>query len=606
MSTDNLSIFRKIWDILTREERKKGGVMFCLLVVGMLLEALGIGLVVPAVLLITQEDLGAKFPVLQPYLDAVGNPSQGTLIIAGMLTLIGVYLIKVLYLAYLSWVQTRYITSIRVRLSQHLFATYLRQPYVFHLQRNSAMLIRNIIAEVRQTQGGISSSLHLFSEGILLFGVGLMLFIVEPLGALIAGTVLGSAAWIFHRVTRTYITSWGKARKFHDGKAFQHLQQGLGGAKDVKLLGREGDFIMLFKQHNEGSANADKNQSVLRSLPRLWLELLAVSGLAILVLTMLAQGRDLATILPTLGLFAVATFRLMPSVNKILGAIQQLRYNAPAINSLHKEMQLASPDPAADQANTAGPVFDREISTHNLVYRYPGGSSPALDGITLMIRNGESVGFIGPSGSGKSTLIDVILGLLTPTSGQVLVDGQDIQQMLRAWQNQIGYVPQTIYLTDDTLRRNIAFGVPGEQIDDVAVQRAVHAAQLEEFVAELPAGLESVVGERGVRLSGGQRQRIGIARALYHDPAVLVLDEATSALDTATEQHVMKAVTALRGKKTVLIVAHRLSTVEHCDRLYRLDKGRIAAEGAPDKILYSTPDEEDAPADAQAKKIFHN
>jgi ABC-type multidrug transport system fused ATPase/permease subunit len=222
-----------------------------------------------------------------------------------------------------------------------------------------------------------------------------------------------------------------------------------------------------------------------------------------------------------------------------------------------------------------------DIRLAGVSYAYPSAATRALDDLTLRIRKGESIGFVGPSGSGKSTLVDVVLGLLAPTAGQVLVDGENIQDNLRAWQDQIGYVPQSIYLTDDTLRRNVAFGLANEAIDDAAVRRAIRAAQLEEFVASLPDGLETLVGERGIRLSGGQRQRIGIARALYHDPAVLVLDEATSALDTATESGVMQAVTALHGSKTILIVAHRLSTVAHCDRLCRLEQGRIVAETAP-------------------------
>jgi ABC-type multidrug transport system fused ATPase/permease subunit len=317
-------------------------------------------------------------------------------------------------------------------------------------------------------------------------------------------------------------------------------------------------------------------------LPRLWLELLAVVGLATLVIVMLAQGREMATIVPTLGLFAAAAFRLMPSVNRVLNSAQALRYYLPVVNTLREELKLAAPEQTARrQPGPATSGFQTEICLANICYTYPSAAAPALKNLIIRIRKGESVGFVGPSGSGKSTLVDVILGLLTPGAGQVLVDGENIQHDLRAWQDQIGYVPQSIYLTDDTLRRNVAFGLADEAIDDAAVKRAVRAAQLEEFVAGLPKGLETFVGERGIRLSGGQRQRIGIARALYHDPAVLVLDEATSALDMATERGVMQAVNALQGSKTLLIVAHRLSTVGGCDRLYRLEQGRIVEETVP-------------------------
>jgi ABC-type multidrug transport system fused ATPase/permease subunit len=361
----------------------------------------------------------------------------------------------------------------------------------------------------------------------------------------------------------------------------QHLRQGLGGAKDVKLLGRERNFLDVYRLHNAQSAQVSQYQAMSQMLPRLWLELLAVAGLATLVIAMLAQGRNMATLMPTLGLFAAAAFRLMPSVNRVLNAAQVLRFCGPVVNVLHEEVKLAAPEPVSSPRAAASAGFQADIRLVDVAYAYPNAAAQALEGLTLRIRKGESVGFVGPSGSGKSTLVDVVLGLLTPQKGQVLVDSEDIQGKLRTWQDQIGYVPQSIYLTDDTLRRNVAFGLPEDAIDEAAVERAIRAAQLEEFAASLPKGLDTLVGERGVRLSGGQRQRIGIARALYHDPAVLVLDEATSALDTATESGVMQAVIALQGSKTVLIVAHRLSTVAHCDRLYRLEQGRVAAETVP-------------------------
>jgi ABC-type multidrug transport system fused ATPase/permease subunit len=312
-------------------------------------------------------------------------------------------------------------------------------------------------------------------------------------------------------------------------------------------------------------------------LPRLGLELIAVVGLTVLLLTMLAQGRDVPTIVPTLALFAAAAFRLMPSVNRIVNAMHLLRYGLVVVDTLYLESRLAVPDPPSSAAPRV--ALHTAIILEDVHFTYPGAATPSLFGVTMQVGHGESVGLIGPSGSGKSTLVDVILGLLTPEAGRVLVDGADIQTNLRGWQGQIGYVPQTIYVTDDTIRRNIAFGVADGQIDDAAVRRAIAAAHLEELVATRPDGLDAMLGERGVRLSGGQRQRLGIARALYHDPAVLVLDEATSALDAATERGVMDAVAALHGSKTILVVAHRQSTVERCERVYVVEHGRLTREG---------------------------
>jgi len=573
-----------VFDLLTPNERKGALVLLSFMVVGMALETLGIGLLIPVIALMMQRDLSARYHGLQPLLEFLGNPTQAQLIIGTMLGLVGIYLVKNLFLAFLAWRHTRFAFGIQVELSQRLFTIYLRQPYTFHLQRNSAQLMRNLTGEVNMFTGAITGLVTIISEGLVLIGIATLLMLVEPFGALISVLVLGSAAWGFQRSTRSRLVRWGKVRQHHEGLRIQHLQQGLGGAKDVKLLGREGDFLAQYHLHHAQSARVGELQSTLQQLPRLWLELLAVGGLALLVFVMLGRGVELTSIVPTLGLFAAAAFRLMPSVSRVLASVQAVRYAMPVINTLHEELKLAAPEPAI-RTTDQGRRFYREIRLTDVAYSYPGADTPALHGLTLAIKKGESVGFIGSSGSGKSTLVDVILGLLPPSNGSVLVDGQDIQEQLRTWQDQIGYVPQSIYLTDDTLRRNVAFGIPDEHIDDAAVQRAIRDAQLEEFVGGLPNGVESIVGERGIRLSGGQRQRIGIARALYHDPSVLVMDEATSALDATTESGVMEAVTALRGSKTILIVAHRLTTVGQCDRIYRLESGTVVAEGVPAKML---------------------
>ena len=576
-SLGNFSTPRKIWKLLTPLQRRKAMTLLVLMFMGMILETLSVGLVIPAIALLTQHDVIHKYPALQPVFEAMGNPSPQSFVIGGMLVLVGAYLIKVVFLALLAWWQMRFAFGVQAQLSQRLFAVYLRQPYTFHLQRNSAQLIRNVINEVSLFIGnGILPGIMLITESLVLIGLCSLLLVVEPVGALIVVIVLGAAAWGFHGLTQGRIARWGAARQYHEGLRIQHLQQGLGGAKEVKLLGREADFLEQYRVHNTQSAHVGQLQSTMQQLPRLWLELLAISGLAILVISMLVQNRALDAVLPTLGLFAAAAFRIMPSVNRILTAVQSLRYGVPVFDVLHSEINLAIPEVAGTDYSVV--PFCNVVELNQVTFCYPSAVEPALKNISLTIQRGESIGFVGASGAGKSTLVDILLGLLIPDTGQVRLDGKDIQENIRNWQDQIGYVPQSIFLTDDTLRRNVAFGLANECIDDGAVERAIQAAQLEEFIASLPEGLETVVGERGVRLSGGQRQRIGIARALYHDPAVLVLDEATSALDTATERDVMQAVTALQGSKTLVIVAHRLSTVEHCNRLYHLGQGEVVAE----------------------------
>ena len=541
------------------------------MIIGMVLETLGVGLVIPVIALIMDENLAKSYPRLQPALEFLGNPDQKTLIVGTMLSLVGIYLIKSVFLGFLAWRQSCFAFGLQASISQRLFSTYLRQPYIFHLQRNSATLINNATQEINLfTFGAILTGMGLLTESLVILGLVFLLLLVEPIGALVVAIILGGAGLSFFKFTKNKVASWGIARQKYDGLRLQHLQQGLGGAKDVKLLGREEDFLVQFKNHSEQSAHSGQRNTALAQLPRLWIELLAVIGLASIVIIMIEQGKSIDAIAPTLGLFTAAAFRLMPSVSRILGNIQSIRYGLATTNTLCSELKLNSSAPNASPA-----IFApwQEITLRELCFTYPSANTPALDHLSLAIQRGETIGFVGPSGSGKSTLVDVVLGLLTPSAGTISVGDSDIQKNLRGWQNQIGYVPQSIYLTDDSLRRNVAFGLSDNKIDNAAVARAIRSAQLEDFVGTLPAGLETVVGERGIRLSGGQRQRIGIARALYHDPSVLVLDEATSALDTATEQGVMEAITALHGTKTILIVAHRLSTVKHCDRVYRLEAG---------------------------------
>jgi ATP-binding cassette, subfamily B, bacterial PglK len=578
------AVVRKVVAVLDQDQRRTALGLFLLMLVGMLLETLGVGLVVPAMALMMQDDLATRSPLVAHALGLLGYPSQRTLVAWSVATLVIVFLLKNAFLALLAWRQSAFAFAAQARIASKLFARYLDEPYIFHVQNNSAQLIRNVTTEASLFGShALLPGMLLIAESCVLVGIGTLLLVFEPMGALVVGGVVGSAAVLFNRHTRARVTRWGQVRQEHEGMKLQQIQQGLGGVKDVKVFGRERSFLSAFDVHNAAVAQVGGRQSGLQQMPRLWLELLAVSGLALLVLSMLWRERALADIIPTVGLFAAAAFRLMPSMSRVLTALHGLRYGVPVVDMLHRELRRPEfPGEAQDGEIGREVVFGYAVCVRDLSYRYPGATEPALDHISLVVRAGEMLGIVGSSGSGKSTLVDVLLGLLEPLAGRVEVDGKDIRGGLRSWRRQIGYVPQSIYLTDDSLRRNIAFGVADADIDDAAVARAVSFAQLDGFVAER---LDTSVGERGVRLSGGQRQRIGIARALYHDPAILLLDEATSALDVATEAEVMKAVTAMHGKKTVVIVAHRLSTVEQCDRLCRLERGRIVREGTPTEVL---------------------
>jgi ABC-type multidrug transport system fused ATPase/permease subunit len=573
------------WQLLLKEERSTGVFLLGLMIIGMGLETLGVGLVLPVLAVLAQGDFASWFQTMPAVLEMLGNPSQSTMVVLGMLVLAVVYLIKGAFLTYLAWQQTRFIYGVQADLSRRAFSSYLRQPYSFHLRRNSAELIQNVIGEINLfTFSVVAPGLNLIAELLVFVGLAALLLIVEPMGALVLIAILACIAWLFYSFTRERVERWGRERQHHDSWRIQHVQQGLNGIKDIKLLSREENFLRQYDSHNQLSSRVGRLQATLQQLPRLWMESLAVVSLAILVSTVVAQGGGVGSLLATLGVFLAAAFRLMPSANRILAALQNLRYGIPVIETLSSELQSLPPSSVLART-TSPPLFKGSLKLDSLTFCYDIQHPPELNDISLQIKNGEMIGIVGTSGAGKSTLVDLILGILLPTSGVVTVDGRSIHDDLPAWQAQIGYVSQTIYLTDDTIRRNIAFGLADEEIDDVFVFRALCYAQLNEFVQSLPETLNTIVGERGVRLSGGQRQRIGIARALYRDPPILVLDEATSSLDVATETSVIDAVQSLHGKKTVIIVAHRTATVANCDRVYRLESGRMVAQGLPLDML---------------------
>ncbi|MEJ0084669.1 MAG: ABC transporter ATP-binding protein [Pseudomonadota bacterium] len=577
-------IAKKLWRLMTASERREAIGLLFLMFFGAILETCSVGLVIPALAFMVRSDLQAQFPALAHLLGKLGPLTPEQLVVGGLAALVLIYVFKGVFLAFLAYKNLHFVFGMQADMSLRVFTGYLRQPYTFHMQRNSAELIRNALGEVYFLMHyGLYEALRFFSELLVIIGILSLLLYIEPFGAALSISTLLVIGGGFYFVTRKRMLRWGEMRQKFERMRLQYLQEGLGGVKELLLLGREDEFIRRYREQALGYARISTRQNTLQELPRLMLEIIAVAALAVLVIMLLSEGRPLASLVPTIGLFGAAAFRVMPSANRIMNSIQIMRHAKPAINSLALEMETLA---SAEKSSGVQPLtFERTLSVQDASFTYPGTDSPALRDISLTLHSGQSIGLVGGSGSGKSTLVDVILGLLRPQGGSVRIDGVDIGENLRSWQSRIGYVPQQIFLTDDTLRRNVAFGIPDAEIDEGMLQRALRAAQLDGFVATLPTGLDTMVGERGVRLSGGQLQRIGIARALYHDPTVLVLDEATSALDTATEREVMSAVRALHGAKTVIIVAHRLTTVAECDFLYRLEGGRVMQKGIPDELI---------------------
>jgi len=577
----------RIRELLDFSEQKGMVVLIFLMIIGMIIESAGVGLVAPVILVISDKDILVSNSDLSLIIQRLGVNDHDTLIVAVLLLLVGAYLVKNIFLGFFYWKKISYITNLRMNLSNRLLKKYLYQPYTFHMQHNSGHLIQNVSTEVTIFTGRLLSSLlTLCTEMLVLIGLVILLFMIEPVGAfavVMMSLGVGGAVLYF---TRRHVISWGKMRQLHDGKRIQHLQQGLGGVKDVLFFNKQDYFLGEFCYHNKHSARSDRLLSILQEIPRLFFEQLAVVGVVTIVLIMMYRGQDINGVMVTLSVFVAAAFRLMPSVNRILVAIQAVRYSAPVLDKLSSDFSLkeaAGDEDGSDSKETIS--FNNYLSLQKVVYSYPGAKEPSLNKVDIKINKGEIVGVIGASGAGKSTLVDAILGLLDADSGKVLVDGKDVSHNLHGWQKLIGYVPQSIFLVDDTLRKNIAFGLDDDEIDDKLVWKAVKDAQLQDYVMSLPDGLDAIVGERGVRLSGGQRQRIGIARALYYDPELLVLDEATSSLDNDTESEIMKTVLSLESMKTIIIVAHRLTTVSECDLIYRLEQGTVIDSGAPETIL---------------------
>lgn len=561
--------------LLGPAQRKATGYVFAGIVFGMIVEAISLGAVVPA-LMIVSGDSGAPGAMTEflKWMNLEGV-AQSRLILYAFVGLLLLYAVKAVVLVALSWQQARYIADVRQDIACRLASLYLRQPWTFHLQRNSAELIRNCTTEVVMFMNGFTAMLWVAAEAIVAVGLAFVVLVFEPIPALLVAVFLAGATWILHLATGARITRWGLQRQVADEQRLKWLQQGLGGAREVKMCGREETFLSHFFAAERSAAHATRMQDFAMRIPRLWYEVIAVCGVCVIGMVFVLQDVPPQEIIPRLGLFAVAAFRLMPSASRLVSAGQTMQFMDPALRVMCDELKV---EPAAQPPRSRNRLpFIQAIFLENLSFQYSQAHAPAISDISFTISRGASIGIVGESGAGKSTLVDLLLGLLVPATGRIRVDDGDIADNLDAWQNCIGYVPQSIFLMDDTIRANVAFGVPPSDVDDSAVLRAIQAAQLHEFVATLPACENTFVGERGVRLSGGQRQRIGIARALYWDPPILVLDEATSSLDSRTEANVMSAVNALHGTKTLIIIAHRMSTVANCDTLLKLHRGRIVA-----------------------------
>jgi ABC-type multidrug transport system fused ATPase/permease subunit len=580
----------KIYNILNKKQKKSFFIQIILMLISMFFETIGIGILLPALSIMSNDKLIYSNPQIVFYLHKLNIYNTRELIIFIFCLILIINVIKMFFMTFVVYKQSVFVSELDSFVSEKLFSGYLNLSYNFHLQRNSAHLIRNVITLTAQYSTVIGAIISLFSEVFILFGIISFLLFIQPIGTALVLLFFGISMFIFHKISKKYIFSWGA--KFYDNEGLRVLtiQQGFGAIKDLKILGRTTNFLSKFSTVNFNNAKITKSYKTLQAIPRLILEFLSIASIAALTLYLVHIGKSLSDILTIIGLFAAASIRIMPSINRIMTAIQTIKYGNSHIINLENEFNIIKLNHNTGIIKTQNIKveklnFNNSLELKNIHFKYEGSNNFVLKDINLKLNRGTSIGFIGTSGAGKSTIVNLIIGLLSPTSGQILVDEKDITLNLRSWQNQIGYVSQTIFLTDDSIRNNIALGLNEEEIDDTSIMNAIKYAQLEEFIDELPNGLNTIVGERGVRISGGQIQRIGIARALYHNPEVLIFDEATSALDNATETSFIKAIENLSKFKTIIIIAHRLSTIKNCDYIYKLENGIIISEGNVSQMI---------------------
>jgi len=581
---------RKTFKLLPRKDRIKFFILFLMMFIASFLEVLGIGMIPAFVVMIAEPNKVLSLQYIGPIFQQLGITTSQSLAFFGATVLIGLYLFKNLYLTLYKYIKMKFVYNRKVYLQNRLFKAYMTAPYTFFMKRNSAELLRNVTTEVSKMLTGTVMPLLEISLKVVMFLliVGGLLYL-EPLITIITIIMMGGIGYIFLKLTQEKTEESGRISRIALGDINRVVLQALGGFKDARVLNREKSFLKQYDKHAKTHVKTGIYQSIVKELPQPIIETLMVTGILIVTLLMIYEGREFSEIIPLLTLFGVAAVKLMPVFNTVIKQITTISYSTDSVrviyndlNTLENEFKEFRERILSDSERL---MCNDKIELIDISFKYPGANDYAVKDINLIITSGSVIGFVGASGAGKTTLVDILLGLLEPEKGCIKVDGVDIRNNIRGWMKNIGYIQQANYLMDQKIFRNIAFGVPKSEIDEEKLNAAIKAAQLEETIARLPRGLNTRTGERGTRLSGGQQQRIGIARALYNNPQVLVMDEATSALDNITEKYVIEAIESLRGDRTIIMIAHRLTTVQNCDVIYLMDEGQIIDSGTYEELL---------------------
>ena len=568
----------KVFQILSKNQRKRFYLILFCLFIGMILEAFGIGIILPVLNIIVSPESLKQYVWLNDFFNSISLINNQQIIIFALLLLIGVYFFKSTYLVLLSYYQNRYVSFISSQISNRLFKNYLNQDFMFHNERNSSELIKMFQVEINMVTSLLLSGVILITEIAIVIAIISTLFFVEPSGTIFVITFFLVFGSIFYYFSKNKSSAWGIIRQQEDSKISKLIMEGLNGINEVFLLGKEHFFHSRLVRYNKTKAIINSNQITLGQIPRYYLEFISIVSLVGFILIMIINEKDLNDIISIGGVFIAATFRVLPSINRIIGSLQQIKYFKSSVDIVNRDLNLVGL-PIVDKKDQTKIPFQHKLQLDQVSFSYPKSESSIFENLNFELKYGEVVGIIGPSGVGKSTFTNLIVGFLNSFEGDFKVDGKRIDKYnAENWRKQLGYVSQSIYLTDDSIRANVAFGEEPDEIDDLRIEKAIKKAQLYNFIQGLPKKLDSIVGERGAQLSGGQQQRIGIARALYHEPKLLILDEATSALDEETEKEVMKAVEGLKGEMTILIITHRLSTLSCCDKIYKVYQKKLVEQ----------------------------
>ena len=579
-----LKIMKKMNLLLDKKQKRFMVVLVFMMLIGAVLETASISIVIPVVTLVMDQNAVQNNELVHSIYVFLGMKSTRSFTILVMLSMVGAFVLKNLFLFLQQKVLYHFVYTNQFRTSERMMKNYMRRSYEYFLNADTAVIQRSITSDVNNMYALILSLLQLISEVIVFVCLAVVLLVAEPRMTLVISVLLVITLFIIKVVLKPVMYKAGEDNQNYYSGLFKWISQTVAGIKEVKIGGRETYFVDEYIKCGKGYVDAVQKYTLYNNIPRLLIETVSVAGMIFYMLFLMLTGEETKDMLSIIAAFGVAVMRLMPCANRINNQLNNIAFFEPFFMGVSDNLQDEIGSEKADMTSLL-PMREKlpvkkEISLSNITYKYPNTEKLIFDHADLTIPIGSSIGIVGASGAGKSTIVDVLLGLLKMQEGTITADGVDVMkpENYRKWLKNVGYIPQSIFMLDDTIRKNVAFGIPEEEIDEKRLWEVLKEAQLDEFVKSLPDGENTGIGERGVRLSGGQRQRIGIARALYEDPEVMILDEATSALDNDTEAAIMDSINRLQGHKTLIIIAHRLQTIEKCDSVYRVEQGKIVKE----------------------------